>query len=114
MQRTESNFIYSTHFIVTRRQTDGSTLLEERVGGILKNGLTLGGRPFEFLAYSSSALREHVVWFVQPFMHPQFGTDVLKPMNLDNIIDQEVKTLSGGELQRVAIVLALGAYQLRS
>ncbi|KAG5351566.1 Fe-S cluster-binding ribosome biosynthesis protein [Termitomyces sp. Mn162] len=34
------------------------------------------------------------------FMHPQFQTDVLKPMNLDNIMDQEVKTLSGGELQR--------------
>lgn len=42
------------------------------------------------------------------FMHPQFQTDVVKPMNLENIIDQEVKTLSGGELQRVAIVLALG------
>ena len=42
------------------------------------------------------------------FMHPQFQTDVLKPMNLEVIMDQEVKTLSGGELQRVAIVLALG------
>ena len=42
------------------------------------------------------------------FMHPQFQTDVMKPMNLENIMDQEVKTLSGGELQRVAIVLALG------
>ncbi|KAF5310845.1 hypothetical protein D9619_008007 [Psilocybe cf. subviscida] len=42
------------------------------------------------------------------FMHPQFQTDVLKPMSLENIMDQEVKTLSGGELQRVAIVLALG------
>ncbi|KIJ36745.1 hypothetical protein M422DRAFT_50884 [Sphaerobolus stellatus SS14] len=42
------------------------------------------------------------------FMHPQFNTDVVKPMNMENIIDQEVKTLSGGELQRVAIVLALG------
>ncbi|KZT37477.1 P-loop containing nucleoside triphosphate hydrolase protein [Sistotremastrum suecicum HHB10207 ss-3] len=41
---------------------------------------------------------------------PKFpgSTDVVKPMNLDNIIDQDVKTLSGGELQRVAIVLALG------
>jgi ATP-binding cassette subfamily E protein 1 len=46
----------------------------------------------------------------QAFMHPQFQTDVLKPMNLDNIMDQEVKTLSGGELQRVAIVLALGKH----
>jgi len=42
------------------------------------------------------------------FMHPQFQTDVLKPMNLETIMDQDVKTLSGGELQRVAIVLALG------
>ena len=42
------------------------------------------------------------------FMHPQFNTDVIKPMNLEPILDQEVKTLSGGELQRVAIVLALG------
>ena len=44
----------------------------------------------------------------QAFMHPQFQTDVVKPMNLDNIIDQDVQTLSGGELQRVALVLALG------
>ena len=42
------------------------------------------------------------------FMHPQFQTDVVKPMSLDNIIDQDVQTLSGGELQRVALVLALG------
>ena len=42
------------------------------------------------------------------FMHAQFQSDVVKPMNIENIIDQEVKTLSGGELQRVAIVLALG------
>ena len=29
-------------------------------------------------------------------------------MNLDPIMDQDVQTLSGGELQRVAIVLVLG------
>ena len=46
----------------------------------------------------------------QAFMHPQFQTDVLKPMSLEAIMDQDVKTLSGGELQRVAIVLALGIF----
>jgi ATP-binding cassette, sub-family E, member 1 len=46
------------------------------------------------------------------FMHPQFQTDVLKPMSLENLMDQDVKTLSGGELQRVAIVLALGTRHL--
>eukprot|EP01089_Gocevia_fonbrunei_P016301 TRINITY_DN499_c0_g1_i1.p1 TRINITY_DN499_c0_g1~~TRINITY_DN499_c0_g1_i1.p1 ORF type:complete len:620 (-),score=165.99 TRINITY_DN499_c0_g1_i1:193-2052(-) len=40
--------------------------------------------------------------------HPQFQTDVIKPLNMDNIIDQQVTVLSGGELQRVAICLALG------
>lgn len=42
------------------------------------------------------------------FVHPQFVSDVTKPMLIDAIIDQEVQHLSGGELQRVAIVLALG------
>lgn len=42
------------------------------------------------------------------FLHPQFQTDVIKPLRIDDIIDQEVLHLSGGELQRVAIVLALG------
>lgn len=41
-------------------------------------------------------------------VHPQFATDVTKPLNIDNIIDQPVPFLSGGELQRVAIVLCLG------
>lgn len=42
------------------------------------------------------------------FMHPQFQSDVVKPMQIESIIDQNVTTLSGGELQRVAIVLCLG------
>ena len=40
--------------------------------------------------------------------HTQFQTDVMKPMSIEPIIDNEVKTLSGGELQRVAITLSLG------
>ncbi|KAM5531730.1 hypothetical protein V8D89_014579 [Ganoderma adspersum] len=55
------------------REVDGTTLLEERVGGTLKHGFDLGGRHFEFLAYSQSALREHAVWFVNPFQHPTRG-----------------------------------------
>lgn len=40
--------------------------------------------------------------------HPQFVTDVMKPMMIEQIFDQEVAHLSGGEMQRVALVLALG------
>jgi ATP-binding cassette subfamily E protein 1 len=42
------------------------------------------------------------------FLSPQFQTDVYKPLQIEEFIDQEVQNLSGGELQRVAIVLALG------
>lgn len=42
------------------------------------------------------------------YVHPQFISDVMKPLMMDNIIDNGVQTLSGGELQRLAITLALG------
>jgi len=42
------------------------------------------------------------------YLHPQFQSDVTKPLQLDAVIDQEVQHLSGGELQRVALILCLG------
>jgi len=44
----------------------------------------------------------------QNWTHPQFQTDVTKPLKIDDVIDQNIQTLSGGELQRVAITLCLG------
>ena len=42
------------------------------------------------------------------YMHPQFNTDVMKPLRIEELMDQEVVHLSGGELQRVALCLCLG------
>ena len=42
------------------------------------------------------------------YIHPQFQSDVMKPLVMDNIMDNGVQNLSGGELQRLAITLALG------
>lgn len=42
------------------------------------------------------------------YIHPQFNSDVMKPLNIEGIIDSGVQNLSGGELQRLAITLALG------
>ncbi|XP_060586941.1 ATP-binding cassette sub-family E member 1-like [Ruditapes philippinarum] len=42
------------------------------------------------------------------YIHPQFVADVMKPLLIENIMDQEVQNLSGGELQRVALTLCLG------
>merc|ERR1712137_495921 len=42
------------------------------------------------------------------YNHPQFQADVAKPMLIGQIADQNIENLSGGELQRLALVLALG------
>jgi ATP-binding cassette subfamily E protein 1 len=42
------------------------------------------------------------------YVHPQFLADVMRPLKIDDLMDQEVQNLSGGELQRVAIALCLG------
>lgn len=55
------------------REVDGTAFLHSRVGGILKGGFDLAGRHFEFLAYSNSSLRQHAVWFMNPFQHPTEG-----------------------------------------
>ena len=42
------------------------------------------------------------------YLHPQFTSDVIRPLRIEELLDQEVQNLSGGELQRVAITLCLG------
>ncbi|KAM1461866.1 hypothetical protein ACFX1Q_046030 [Malus domestica] len=42
------------------------------------------------------------------YTHPQFMSDVMKPLLIEQLMDQEVLNLSGGELQRVALCLCLG------
>eukprot|EP00744_Colponema_vietnamica_P004068 GILI01006130.1.p1 GENE.GILI01006130.1~~GILI01006130.1.p1 ORF type:complete len:630 (-),score=189.68 GILI01006130.1:199-2088(-) len=40
--------------------------------------------------------------------HPQFVTDVLRPLNMEELYEVDVQHLSGGQRQRVALTLALG------
>jgi ATP-binding cassette subfamily E protein 1 len=42
------------------------------------------------------------------YLHPQFASDVFKPLQMERLMDQEVTNLSGGEIQRVALVLCMG------
>lgn len=42
------------------------------------------------------------------YTHQQFVTEVMKPLQIEDLLDQKVQKLSGGELQRVALCLCLG------
>src|ERR1700761_111944 len=52
-------------------EIDNKELVEERVRGILRDGLSIAGRQFQFLAYTMSGLRDHSVWFLEPFRYKQ-------------------------------------------
>ncbi|CAA7016763.1 unnamed protein product [Microthlaspi erraticum] len=42
------------------------------------------------------------------YVHPQFMSDVVRPLQIEELLDQQICKLSGGEKQRVAITLCLG------
>ena len=99
----------------------GKTTFIRMLAGLLKPDVRPGDKPVELTGFSVSYKPQKIapsfegsvrsLLFAKikdAYGHPQFGSDVLKPMNLDGIIDQEVKNLSGGELQRVALCLCLG------
>ena len=79
------------------REVDGASFVRERVGSILKQGFVLAGRRFEFLAYSSSALREHAVWFMNPF-NP--GTGQITADSIRRSLGDFEGTVEGKELLR--------------
>ncbi|KAF9450099.1 RNA-dependent RNA polymerase [Macrolepiota fuliginosa MF-IS2] len=55
------------------RDVNGRAFIHDRIGPILGDGLVIVGQRFKFLAYSQSALSEHSVWFVKPFVDPEHG-----------------------------------------
>jgi RNA-dependent RNA polymerase len=50
------------------REINGPAFLNDWVSPILRGGITVAGRSFNFLAYSQSALKSHTVWFVSDFV----------------------------------------------
>ncbi|KAI9462500.1 RdRP-domain-containing protein [Lactarius psammicola] len=50
------------------REINGPAFVNDWVSPILRGGITIAGRSFNFLAYSQSALKSHTVWFVSDFI----------------------------------------------
>ena len=66
-------------------------------------------KPQKITPSSDCSVRELLLKKIKSmFLNQQFQSDVVKPLQVEGILDQKVKTLSGGELQRVAIILCLG------
>ncbi|XP_022943176.1 RNA-dependent RNA polymerase 1-like [Cucurbita moschata] len=64
----ELDKLYSTELSPRESSSleDGKTKIFKRILSVLKDGITIGDKKFEFLAYSSSQLRENAVWMFAP------------------------------------------------
>lgn len=71
--------------------------------------LSMSYKPQIITAKFDGTLRQLLMMKVkEAFNNPMFQTDVIKPLQIEGLYDQQLKNLSGGELQRVALILVLG------
>lgn len=70
---------------------------------------TVSYKPQELISKYSSTVRDLLFEKVPgSCTQAQFRSDVMKPLKIEQLMDRQVPTLSGGELQRVALCLCLG------
>ncbi|KHN05542.1 ABC transporter E family member 2 [Glycine soja] len=117
----EGEFTDSQIIVMLGENGTGKTTFIRMLAGLLKPDTIEGGSEVEMPEFNVSYKPQKISPKFQStvrhllhqkirdaYTHPQFVSDVMKPLLIEQLMDQEVVNLSGGELQRVALCLCLG------
>ncbi|KAI4314611.1 hypothetical protein L6164_027499 [Bauhinia variegata] len=117
----EGDFTDSQIIVMLGENGTGKTTFIRMLAGLLKpDTIEVGGdieMPEFNVSYKPQKISPRFQYSVRQLLHqkirdaythPQFISDVMKPLLIEQLMDQEVVNLSGGELQRVALCLCLG------
>ncbi|EMR09541.1 translation initiation factor RLI1 [Pneumocystis murina B123] len=116
LEISAGEFTNSEIIVMLGENGTGKTTFIKLLAGILKPdgkeevlGLSVSLKPQKITPKFQGTVRMLFLKKIKTsWLNSSFQSDVCKPLNIENIVDHEVQDLSGGELQRVAIVLCLG------
>uniref|UniRef100_A0A803LI75 ABC transporter domain-containing protein n=1 Tax=Chenopodium quinoa TaxID=63459 RepID=A0A803LI75_CHEQI len=120
MRVLEGEFTDSQIIVMLGENGTGKTTFIKMLAGKLKpdTGEALDVEVPEFnVSYKPQKISPTFKGSVREYLHrkimdsytqPQFVSDVMKPLQIQQLMDQQVENLSGGELQRVALAVCLG------
>ena len=112
----EGNYSDSEIMVLLGQNGTGKTTFIKMIAGILKPD-NLESLPELYVSYKPQIIDPKFQGTVRQLLQSkinnmlvdqQFISNVLRPLNMEDIYDNMVQELSGGEKQKVAIVLALG------
>lgn len=94
----------------------GKTTFVNLIAGLIENdekanfiGFSVSLKPQKILPKKKGSVRDIFNLKIKgSFSDQSFQNDVVRPLGVEYLLDQEITSLSGGELQRVAIILCLG------
>ncbi|KAF1861785.1 hypothetical protein Lal_00026226 [Lupinus albus] len=117
----EGEFTDSQIVVMLGENGTGKTTFIRMLAGLLKPDAIEGGSDVDMPEFNVSYKPQKIspkfqstvrsllhLKIREAYTHPQFISDVMKPLLIEQLMDQEVVNLSGGELQRVALCLCLG------